>query len=127
MKYFQEITEWTEKSAVNHIYYLTDDKSKMVGYIKNGTTDLFKFKTPISISTKGRKFKLVKDGEADSVYFVKQEERTDKGANAIEIEGSGGKKYFVTKTKAGLTCSCTGFQFRRKCKHVDSIKEKSND
>jgi SWIM zinc finger len=125
MKFFEEVTAWAEPNAVNHIYYLSDDKSKMVGYIKNGTTSLFKFKRPITISTKGRKFRLVRDGEADSVYFAKVEERTDKGATVIEVSSSDGKsKYFVTVNGSSLSCSCTGFQFRRKCKHVESVKEK---
>ena len=56
MKYFQEVTVWADSAnAVNHTYYMKDDKSFMVGYIKAGTKSLFKFKKPIQIDTRGRK------------------------------------------------------------------------
>ena len=97
MKYFQEVTVWADSAnAVNHTYYMKDDKSFMVGYIKAGTKSLFKFKKPIQIDTRGRKFVELKDKktEPDSVYFVKKEEPENEG---IEVEGSNGKKYYITK------------------------------
>lgn len=124
MKYLQEVTEWDSKNAPNHIYYVSDDKTKMVGYIKQGTTDLFKFKNPIAIYTKGRKFvELKKKAEPDSVYFTKSEAFTPK--QAIEVEGSNGKKYYVTKVGAKYMCTCPGFSFRHTCKHTTEIKEKN--
>lgn len=120
MKYLQEVTEWDSKNAPNHIYYVSDDKTKMVGYIKQGTTNLFKFKNPIAIYTKGRKFvELKKKGEADSVYFTKSEAFAPK--QAIEVEGSNGKKYYLSKIGNKYTCTCPGFMFRHKCKHVDEV------
>lgn len=40
----------------------------------------------------------------------------------IEVAGSKGEVYFVTRTGKGLTCSCKGFQFRRACKHIVEVK-----
>jgi len=121
MKFLQEITQWDSPSIPNHIYYLNDDKTKMVGYIKLGTTELKKFKSPISISTKGRKFKLVNiKGEPDSVYFPAVAEY--KPSNVVaKIAGSGGNVYEVSKVGKTYSCTCTGFQFRKKCKHVKQI------
>ena len=118
MRYYQEITEWDTPGAVNHVYYLNDDRSKMVGYIRHGTEELFKFKSPISFYVKGRKFKLVKEGEPDAVYFPKKAAV----AQAIEVEGSGGKKYYITVRGGKHLCTCSGFVFRHKCKHVDAVK-----
>ncbi len=121
MKYLQEVTEWDSPNAQNHTYYVCDDKTKMVGYIKQGTTDLFKFKQPIAIYTKGRKFvELKKKGEPDSVYFVKQEVFTPK--DVIIVKGSSGKEYQITKVGSRYSCSCPGFQFRNKCKHIEEVK-----
>lgn len=123
MKYLQEVTEWESKDSPNHIYYVCDDKTKMVGYIKQGTVDLFKFKQPIAIYTKGRKFvELKKKGEPDSVYFGKKESEVPK--QAIEVEGSNGKKYYVSKLGTKYMCTCPGFTFRHTCKHTTEIKEK---
>lgn len=118
MKYYQEVTDWGNTNAQNHIYYLNDEKSFMVGYIKQGTKDLFKFKQPIRIDVRGRKFIEVKDKnpEADSVYFGKKEEPQK---DTIAVEGSNGKKYYVTKVGNKYSCTCPGFMFRHKCKHVD--------
>jgi hypothetical protein len=121
MKYFQETTTWDAPGAVNHIYYLNDERSKMVGYIRHGTTELFKFKSPISFYTKGRKFKLIGDGEPDSVYFGAKTVDAPV-AEAVEVVGSGGKVYYVTKRGANYLCTCSGFQFRHKCRHVEQIK-----
>ena len=118
MKYWEETTIWENRSIKNGTYYLSDDKSSMVGFISHGQTEMKIFKSPIKISTTGRKFKLIKDGEPDSVYFGKKTVE----ASSIEVEGSGGKKYFVTKHGSTLTCTCSGLQFRNKCKHVEQIK-----
>ena len=119
MKYYQEVTDWGDHKVKNHIYYLSDDKSKMVGYIKNGTLDLFKFKNPIRIDTRGRKFELLKrPSEPDSVYFGKEEVKKD----TIKVKGSNGKEYLIEKVGNKYTCTCPGFTFRHTCKHVQEMK-----
>ena len=120
MKYYQEVTDWGTANAQNHIYYLNDERSFMVGYIKQGTKDLFKFKQPIRIDVRGRKFVEVKakKGEPDSVYFGKKEEPAKE---AIEVEGSNGKKYYLTKVGNKYSCTCPGFMFRHTCKHVQGV------
>jgi len=108
MKYFLETTVWPNPATPNHVYYLSDSRSHMVGYIRAGTTELFKFKKPLRIDVRG------------TVYFKPQVAEP----TAITVEGSNGKKYQVTKQGNRYTCSCPGFGFRRKCKHVDTIMEK---
>lgn len=121
MKYYQETTDWGDANAKNHIYYLNEDKSFMVGYIKNGTKDLSKFKKPIRIDVRGRKFVEIKNKytENDSVYFGEKE---GPAKDAIEIQGSGGKKYYLTKVGNKYTCTCPGFTFRHTCKHITELK-----
>ena len=125
MKFFQETTQWDSPTAPNHIYYLSDDKSKMVGYIQQGTTVLKKFKQPIGISTKGRTFKVVAiKGEDDSVYFQSTPEFVPSNVIAT-VTGSNGAVYTVSKNGSRYSCTCTGFQFRRKCKHTQEFDNKS--
>lgn len=120
MKYYQEVTEWTDANATNHTYYLSDDKTSMVGYIKHGTKTLFKFKNPIRIDTRGRRFVVLPTkGEPDSIYFGKKEEPKK---DVIVVKGSKGNEYFLEKIGSKYTCTCPGFTFRGKCKHVDDIK-----
>lgn len=37
---------------------------------------------------------------------------------------SNGKTYVVTKSGKNLSCTCTGFHYRHKCKHVDAVAKK---
>lgn len=39
------------------------------------------------------------------------------------VQGSKGQTYIVTLDHGKFECTCPGFQFRRACKHVDTIKE----
>lgn len=38
-----------------------------------------------------------------------------------EVPGSKGNKYVVTRNSQGWSCTCTGFQFRKQCKHVSEL------
>jgi len=38
------------------------------------------------------------------------------------VKGSKGDEYIVTKENGQWSCTCVGFQFRRKCKHIGDIK-----
>jgi queuine/archaeosine tRNA-ribosyltransferase len=124
MKYLQEVTDWGSHNVPNHIYYLNDEKTKMVGYIRAGTKTLFKFKKPMGIDIRGRKFIELKDrkAEKDEVYFGKKKAEV-KPNNAIEVQGSNGKVYLLTKNVSGsYTCTCPGFTFRHTCKHISGVK-----
>jgi hypothetical protein len=37
----------------------------------------------------------------------------------VTVDGSNGKKYVVTITPHGKSCTCTGFEFRHHCKHLN--------
>lgn len=125
MKYFQEITEWDAGYPVpNHVYYMKDDKTKAVGYIPAGKKKLVMFSKPMTIESKGRKFVILpKKAEDDQVYFPKTAQVPPK-SNAIEVEGSNGKKYYITKVAGRLNCTCPGFTFRHTCKHVTNMATK---
>ena len=125
MIYLKEVTVWDAPYFVpSHVYYASDDKSKIVGYIKSGERTLTMFKQPIAWDIRGRKFvQLPKKGEPDSVYFkraVSVSKRENKPAG-ITVQGSGGKVYTLNKHVAGWTCTCPGYTYRRHCKHVESM------
>jgi hypothetical protein len=44
--------------------------------------------------------------------------------NKWKVKGSKGDTYTVSITNNQWNCTCSGFGFRRKCKHVDEIKLK---
>lgn len=60
MKAFQETTsDWSTRVS-NHIYYLSDDKSKMYAFYNVDSKTVTKFKNPIRFDTRYRKFKELK-------------------------------------------------------------------
>lgn len=105
MEAVKEITVWADGTTANHTYLLDGDK--MVAYIKKGDTSPFYFKSPIKgFSRSGRKFETLKQ----SPFDVKVD------SELIEVKGSKGNSYFVDPVEK--TCTCPGFTFRGKCKHV---------
>lgn len=45
----------------------------------------------------------------------------DTGVKVFNVKGSKGNSYTVTRTGKGWNCTCSGFQFRRQCKHVSEL------
>jgi hypothetical protein len=39
------------------------------------------------------------------------------------VQGSKGQTYTVEAVSGFLTCSCKGYQFRRKCRHIEEVKQ----
>ena len=104
MQAYKEITDWT---TPNHTYLL--DGSNLVAYIIDGDTEPFYFKNPIrGFDRRGRKFIELDDNPF--TISVKSLLR--------EVKGSKGNTYFVNDLEH--TCTCPGFTFRGKCKHVEA-------
>ena len=47
---------------------------------------------------------------------------SEEPVKTIEVKGSKGKTYKVTKTGPTWKCECRGFQFRQDCKHIQNLK-----
>jgi hypothetical protein len=60
MRALQETTsDWSHKVS-NHIYYVTDDRSKLVAFYNIDTKQVKKFSKPLPFYTKHRTFKELK-------------------------------------------------------------------
>jgi hypothetical protein len=106
---YKEVTVWEDaKSAINHTYLLDGDK--MLAYIRYGSTEPFWFKNPIKIDKRGRKFEKVDD----ILFNLSMNVLTP--SSTQEVQGSKGQTYIVNLDEK--TCTCPGFTFRGKCKHV---------
>jgi hypothetical protein len=61
---YQETTQWDEPNQPNHVYvFLEAPKlrtAKCMGYVKAGTKELFRFKNPLTLDLRGRKFEALK-------------------------------------------------------------------
>jgi hypothetical protein len=111
MKILKEITpDW---DIPNHVYYVTDAKDKMFAYQKASNGEFYEFKQPLPFSTSHRKFK-----EVDNAVGYVEPERKPEGFVKIVI-GSKGEKYTITEVNGLQQCSCPGFKFRNKCRHIE--------
>jgi hypothetical protein len=115
MKTITEITEWNlDYTIPGHTYFVSDSKDKAFAYIKAGSNTIEEFNKPYRFSTSGRKFK-----EINNIWGFFPKEETVEGFVKIAI-GSKGEKYTITEVAGMLQCSCPGFKFRGKCRHIES-------
>jgi hypothetical protein len=102
----QAIKETTGGLFPAHTYLL--DGTTLVAYIKVGDTKPFYFKNGIKgFDKRGRKFEELKKNPFKVDVTI---------SSVTKVQGSKGNVYEVDK-EAG-TCTCPGFTFRGKCKHV---------
>ena len=116
MKFLQETTEWSDRTP-NHTYLLTDSREKMIGYIKRGSDKLELFSQPLPFDTRRRKFKSVQNTWG---YTEPELVNTE---NSWQVKSSSGNVYTIERSGNRLTCTCSGFKFRAKCRHVDDFVE----
>ena len=50
-------------------------------------------------------------------------EHSEEEVKSIQVKGSKGNTYTVTKQGDKWKCTCSGFQFRGKCKHITNLQE----
>ena len=122
MKAFQEITEWdTDFVMPNHVYFLSDSKDKMYGYVKSGTGEILEVATPYRFKASGRKFKEVNN----TWGFFPREELVLVG-ETHRVAGSKGAVYTVTNDRGSWTCTCPAAKWQAsECKHIKSLQSVS--
>ena len=63
IKVYQETTEWTDSNASNHVYIFNERVSgrsaTAIAYIPAGTDRVQKFRTPLKLDLKDRKFEEI--------------------------------------------------------------------
>jgi len=108
----KEITVWkVEHRQPNHTYLMNDSMTKIIGYFKwHNPNDFQKFKNPIGFNTRYRKFKILQ----------RYEDKTN--SKRWKIPGSKDHVYYVEETDNGMSCTCIGFKFHAKCKHIEQVK-----
>jgi len=100
----------------NGIYLLNDSKSKMYAFKPRGTGEIKTFKNPIRIDVRGRKFVI------NPVQFKTKLKEDEPEGRVWVVKGSKGDEYTVSELNGNLSCTCSGFKFRGKCKHAESIE-----
>lgn len=111
----REITKWdVEYRQPNHTYLMSENMEKIYGYFMwNNPKDFKMFKQPLRFDTRYRKFKVLKR----NMYFKGQEPTHQ----IWEVKGTKDHVYTVEKSDNGWYCSCIGFKYHGKCKHIDGV------
>jgi len=117
LEILKETTVWSDGSNANHTYLL--DGTKIVAYAKYSDNTVQVLKSQIKIDKRYRTF--VKTKHYGLEKFIKK--TPIKSNTRVFKVVSKTKEYFVELSDYNYTCTCTGFNFRGKCKHITAVVE----
>ena len=123
MKAFQEITAWDSDFAVpNHVYFLSDGRDKMYGYVRASDGVVQTMRTPYRFHVRGRKFR-----EVENVWnFGMEEEVSQTRGKEHKVLGSRGNVYTVTDEGGAWSCTCPASKYQKgDCKHITALKSET--
>ena len=118
LEILKETTIWSDGSNANHTYLL--DGTKIIAYAKSSDNSVQVLRTQIKIDKRYRTF--VKTKHYGLEKFIKSTP-TKSNTRVFKVK-SKEKEYFVELSDYNYTCTCTGFNFRGKCKHIDAVAKK---
>jgi hypothetical protein len=118
LEILKETTVWSDGSNANHTYLL--DGSKIVAYAKCSDNSVQVLRTQIKIDKRYRTF--IKTKHSGLQNLIKS--TPAKSNTRVFKVQSKTKEYFVELSDYNYTCTCTGFNFRGKCKHITAVAEK---
>ena len=115
----------------NHVVYRGDENG-YVTYVREGLVVKSIFNDPFRFAVQtGDPQHPVSEYNAKSQHVVKieyiiggaQQVATDN--KAWKVKSTDGKKfYLVQRVNGKFSCTCTGFEFRKDCKHVGAVAKK---
>ena len=119
MKAFQEIPAWDSEFAVpNHVYFLSDGRDKMYGYVRASDGVVQTMRTPYRFHVRGRKFR-----EVENVWNFGVEEVSETRGKEHKVLGSRGNVYTVTDEGGAWSCTCPASKWQAgECKHITALK-----
>lgn len=136
MEILKEITQWVADYRQPNHTYLVNKKGQIIAYAKWHTNDIMVFDSRRVLDKRHRKFikdshkglsKLAKQFASEDTLEKPEKQKLVKSDNVRLFKvKSNDKEYDVQYNISGkfLTCSCVGFGYRRKCKHVDAVAKK---
>jgi uncharacterized Zn finger protein len=118
LEILKETTVWSDGSNANHTYLL--DGTKIVAYAKYSDNTVQVLKSQIKIDKRYRTF--IKTKHSGLEKLIKN--TIPKSNTRVFKVQSKTKEYFVELSDYNYSCTCTGFNFRGKCKHIDAVAKK---
>ena len=118
LEILKETTVWSDGSNANHTYLL--DGTKIIAYAKYSDNSVQVLRTQIKIDKRYRTFIKAKHFGLENII---KSSSTKSNIRVFKVK-SKEKEYFVELSDYNYTCTCTGFNFRGKCKHIDAVAKK---
>ena len=117
MQILKEVTEWDIDYPIINKIYLLDLKDNIIAYTNSDNT-ITQLKSPIKLDKRRRKFIKV-----NHVGLSKLIQKNKDNTRLFKVN-SGDKEYIVSLDNEtdNMSCTCTGFTFRGKCKHIDYVR-----
>ena len=117
LEILKETTVWSDGSNANHTYLL--DGTKIIAYAKSSDNSVQVLRTQIKIDKRYRTFVKTKHfGLQNLIKSTPAKSNT----RVFKVQ-SKTKEYFVELSDYKYTCTCTGYNFRGKCKHITAVVE----
>ena len=113
-------------------YAYRGEDNNYVSYTREGEVVQSIFRDPFMFAVKtGDPDHPVSEYNAKSLHVVKIEYIVG-GANQVatdkkawKVKSTDGKKFYIVERVNGkFSCTCTGFEFRKDCKHVGAVSKK---
>jgi hypothetical protein len=125
LKILQEVTEWkVQYRQPNHVYLVLGDRA--VAYSQWGESQPQYFQQPQRLDRRGRRFVEAAENSwgFDLSVGVTQEPQQPPRGQTWQVSGSKGQTYVVSRDRDQWSCTCPGYVFRRKCRHVTEQQQK---
>lgn len=116
----RETTVWDTTFRVPNHTYLLDSRGYILAYAKSDTGEITELKSRIRLDKRRRSFVRVSHSGLDSLV----NRRTEKKSSRTFKVTSKDKEYIVEFDSKRYSCTCTGFTYRGKCKHITAVMEK---
>lgn len=132
MEILKEITNWQVDFRQPNHTYLVNNKNQIVAYAKWHTNEIDILKSRTVLDKRYRKFttdnhselsKLIPQFKHEDIKKEKEKDIIPANSRVFKVK-SKEKEYTVVLNNNRFTCTCTGFGFRRKCKHVEAVAKK---
>jgi len=115
MQILKEITEWDIDYPIINKIYLLDLKDNIIAYTNSDNT-IIQLQNPIKLDKRRRKFIKVNHNGLSKLI------KKDNNIRIFKVN-SKDKEYTVSLDNDNrLSCTCTGFTFRSKCKHIEAVR-----
>jgi len=113
----QEITEWDSEFPIINKIYLLDLKDNIIAYT-NSDGSIHQLIKPIKLNKTRRKFIKV-----NHIGLSKLIQKVEDNTRIFKVK-SKDNEYVVSldNDTDNMSCTCTGFTFRGKCKHIEAVR-----